>query len=123
MIYREAPAVEGSLITKIVSDGPREDIGQGVLSSETLLQFEELAREFQTTASIRITSFELKQNAPKDYWLHASEGFSVIVTREDMPARVAGIVSTVLQSEVKSNRASLEYIDARFGNKVFYKLR
>lgn len=123
IVYREAPLVEGNLITKITSDGPVQEFGSVAIAPEVLTEFETMVKEFREHAALRITAFRLKQNAPKDYWLMTSEGFEVIVTEHDDFENVAEIVGTVLQNEIRSDRRRLEYIDARFGNKVFYKYR
>ena len=51
------------------------------------------------------------------------EGWSVIVTRAKEPELWLPVLRTLLTEEIKGRRNQLEYLDLRFGNKVFYKFR
>ncbi|MBI3627869.1 MAG: FtsQ-type POTRA domain-containing protein [Candidatus Sungbacteria bacterium] len=120
--FSHAPSVLGSLIVRIDSDAPVRELGAVVLDVGAIDAFGSYQKNFSTIADIEVIEFRLNQNAPKDVWLRASDGFDVIVTKDDDAARVAGVVKTVINQKIKGDRKNLLYIDARFGNKVFYKL-
>lgn len=123
ILFRKAPVVEGNLILTISSDQPSQDLGDIALDAATIAEFEAIAKALKDRAGLRVSGFELKQNAPKDYWVRVDEGFRVIATRGVSYQTMAEVVRTVLEQEIQGDRKKLDYIDARFGNKVFYKFR
>ena len=123
VIFRESPNIEGTLILKFTLEGPTPRLGNIVFSSAEINKFESWVNEFKERMNLGIVRFQFKQNAPKDIWLRTDGGFDVIVAKDSEPGSTASVVKTVLAEKVKEDRNRLEYIDARFGNKVFYKLR
>lgn len=51
------------------------------------------------------------------------EGWDVILDDSSDPAQSLANLHTSLTQEIKDKRLELEYVDVRFGNKVFYKFR
>ncbi|MBI2054886.1 MAG: FtsQ-type POTRA domain-containing protein [Candidatus Sungbacteria bacterium] len=123
VLFRQSPNIQGTLILKFASDAASPSLGASIFTPEEIVKFESWLEEFKNKVGLRVSSFQFKQNSPKDIWLGTDGGFYVIVTKDSEPSKTAEIVKTVLDNEVKNNRAKLEYIDARFGNKVFYKLK
>lgn len=120
--FREAPVVEGSLILTFQSDREPPRLGATVIRREEAATFERFLGAFNE-AGIASAGFSLNANAPKDAWLKAKEGFYVIVAKNSDPTSTASVVKTVLEKEVREKRSALEYLDARFGTKVFVKYR
>jgi len=124
IIFGEAPETEGTLIRKITSDGGfGERLGFQQFSADEIADFIKLESVFKERAGLAISGIELRKNAPKDLWLVANEGFSVIITRSAAFEATADIVKAVLDNKVGGERAKLDYLDARFGSKVFVKYR
>lgn len=123
VLFRPSPNIQGTLILKFASDTASPSLGAAIFTPGEIAKFEAWLGELKNRAGFRISSFQFKQNSPKDIWLGTDGGFYVIVTKDSEPQKTAEIVKTVLDNEVKANRAKLDYIDARFGNKVFYKLK
>ena len=124
IIFGEAPETEGTLIRKITSDGGLDKrLGFQQFSADEITDFIKLEYVFKERAGLAISGIELRKNAPKDLWLAANEGFSIIITRSATFESTADIVKAVLENKVGGERATLDYIDARFGNKVFVKYR
>lgn len=122
-VFREAPKIEGNLILTFKSDYIDPVLGEKIFSQELLGKLETTIQIFKEKTGLVISNVELKENAPKDMWAKTNEGFVLILQRDDDPHRSAEIVKMVLDNEIKDKRTQLEYIDARFGNKVFYKYR
>lgn len=122
VIFRAAPMVQGSLILTIHSENPLPPLGTIVFSPEEISLLQQFQSSFENVG-VPVTGFQLKQNSPKDFWIKTKEGFFVVVIKEAHPEETANIVKTVLEKEVGGRRGSLEYLDARFGNKVFVKYR
>lgn len=121
VIFRKAPLVEGSLILTLQTDRGAPPLGASVLRPEEAAFFESAAKAFEDYAALPISGFELRANAPKDFWVKTKEGFQVIAAKDADPAATASVLKAVLEKEVKEKRGTLEYIDARFGNKAFVK--
>lgn len=123
VLFRQSPNIQGALILKFTSDTASPSLGAAIFTPEEISRFDLWRGEFKNRAGLGVLSFQFKQNSPKDIWLGTDGGFYVIVTKDSEPQKTAEIVRTVLENEIKASRAKLEYIDARFGNKVFYKVR
>ena len=124
VIFREAPRVVGTLILTFVSDGMSDvELGQQVLEPDVLSGFQQLAEAFAKIAGIAVNGFRLRKNAPDDAWVETGGGYSIIVRRDADSQKVAEIIKAVLENEIRDRASNLEYIDARFGNKVFVKYR
>ena len=68
-------------------------------------------------------SYELISDFPKEIRVVGPEGYRVYFDRESDLQNAFRVLKTVLAEEIKDRRARLDYIDLRFGNKVFYKLQ
>ena len=123
-LFREAPEVEGSLILTFAADDPAP-IGMGSrrLTPEEILRFESLSKILREQAGIAVSGFEFRENSPDDVWVITSAGYAIIVTKSDDFEKVAEVIKAVLDNEIRDRILRLDYIDARFGNKVFVKYR
>ncbi len=115
---------QGSLLTIFFesrSDDPK--LGERVLSDADILFFNSARDEYKKTIDAEIVSFEKNDGLPDDYILFMQEGWYVLVPRSaDISLSVKNI-KILLDSVIKGDRGRLAYIDTRFGNKMFYKLR
>ncbi len=124
IIFGEAPEIEGTLIRKITRDDRfNERLGSRIFADEEIEDFIRIEAVFAERARLGISGYELRKNAPEDLWLVSNEGFTVIITRSVAFEATADIVKAVLENKVGGERSELDYIDARFGNKVFVKYR
>ena len=57
------------------------------------------------------------------YEIYLKEGWYVILNNENEPESSFNNLELVLGETVKEKRSKLEYVDLRFGNKVFFKLK
>ncbi len=115
---------QGSLLTIFFerrSENPK--LGERVLSDADILFFRSSREEYKKNIGAEIVSFEKTDALLDDYILFTQEGWYVLVPRSaDISLSVKGI-KTLLDAVIKGDRGRLAYIDARFGNKMFYKLR
>ena len=121
--YEEAPNSIGSLIIKITSDA--EDLKIPVQAVNNLL-FERMklvSEGLKDKFDFDTIGYQLFSKIPREIRIATSYGFQIYVNRDDDFGGVFKVLKTVLDEEIKEKRAQLEYIDARFGNKVFYKMK
>lgn len=124
VVYERAPESKGQLIVVIRSDTedtaiiPRQAVDPGAMA-----HIRALAEKLPTETGITVASFDLRSRVPSEIRATAGEGFTLIFKREDDIRAMAHVLKRVLNEEIKDKRSRLDYIDLRFGNKVFYKLR
>lgn len=121
--YETAPSSSGLLIRKMVIDVPEITKGMRIVSSEIAQNLRRFTDEVSHTNGSWITEYELVRRLPREVRAHTSDGYYIIFEADDNLDNVLRVVKTVLNEEIKGRRSQLEYIDARFGNKVFYKFK
>ena len=73
--------------------------------------------------NLNVIGYQLFSKIPGEIRVTVSDGFKIYFNRDDDLENAFVVIKTVLEEEIKEKRSRLDYIDARFGNKVFYKLR
>ena len=122
-VYEDAPDASGSLIIKIRSDLPAVKVGMQAIDAQTVKQMTLFGEGIKRIAGLRLLSYDLSSQAPDELRLHVADGFTLIVKKADNPETVLQILHTVLTQEIKDRASQLDYLDLRFGNKVFYKFK
>lgn len=121
--FDTAPKSSGSLIIRIRSDfetilPPTQGIARN--SMNVLLS---LTREIPHIIQERAIGFELLSRVPLEIRVLTSGGYALWMSRDqDIPATLSAL-NTLLKEEIKERKNDLEYVDLRFGNKVFYKFK
>ncbi len=121
--YDYAPISSGFLFIKIKSDAAEARIGSTVLEPDLMNEIVFLSSEVGKISGIRAVGYELFSKISSEIKMETSEGFKILFKRGDNFANAFRVLKTVLEQEIKDKRAQLEYIDLRFGNKVFYRFR
>ncbi len=121
--YESAPGSMGSLILKIKSDYLGVEIGASPLSTASVEYLERIRRGFLETLGLEIVGFELLAKIPSEIRARTQDGFEVYLSRDDDLEKTLRILKPVLGEEIGKRRKDLEYIDARFGSKVFFRLK
>lgn len=121
--YGTAPDSRGSLIVKIKSDGTPPGIGSQIISEDAAEKMRHFSRELKTRLDIETVGFELLAKLPAEFRAVTADGFRIYVNRDDDFENSFRVLSALFQGELKNKKENLAYIDARFGNKVFYKLK
>lgn len=119
--YDSAPQTSGTLILRVVSDAEELEIPSQMFEPELADKIEYLVRELPKLAGERVTHFELLSRTPREFRVKTASGFLIFLNRADNMEKALKVVKTVLEQEVGGRRGGLEYVDARFGNKVFFK--
>lgn len=94
-----------------------------VVVPESAVAFYEEARAALAGLGEQLLVLARASSTPEDARLGLAGGWTVVVSAERPVAEWSNVLSTVLAEEVKERRALLEYVDARFGRKVFYKFK
>lgn len=119
----EAPDTVGSLILKIKTDFKEILPGSQILDPELAQKMMLLEEQTQKSARAGAIGFSYAENNPKEVVLETDEIFRLIFLLEGDLNNTFEVLKRVLEEEIKEKRSRLDYIDLRFGNKVFYKFR
>lgn len=71
----------------------------------------------------QLLSLTLSTSTPEDVRLSLAEGWYLVVSADQPVDEWRGVLDTLLAKDVGARRRELEYVDLRFGKKVFYKYR
>lgn len=121
--YDSAPSSSGSLLVKIKSDAARAQVGSTVVDSTLMNDFLLLFAGVGKASGVKAIAYEFSVKIPSEIKVETSERFKLIFKRGGDFEKAFRALKTVLEQEVKDKRSQLEYIDLRFGNKVFYRFR
>jgi hypothetical protein len=121
--YEEAPDASGPLILKIKSDEEKLSLEETVVDAERISRITALADTLDKILGIKVIGYEIFSKIPREIRVVTADGFKIWLNLEDDFKNTAKMIQVLLNKEVGDKRLNLEYIDARFGNKIFYKLR
>ena len=121
--YAAAPATEGSLILKIETDAPDIPLGAVALDQNTIQQIIYLADHLRPATGLAPSEFIISTAVTSEIHIRVGDGFLLLLKKNDDLAAVLKVVRRVLDGKIGAARRSLDYIDARFNNKVFYKMK
>ncbi|MBI4137715.1 MAG: FtsQ-type POTRA domain-containing protein [Candidatus Sungbacteria bacterium] len=120
--YEEAPRTFGALVRTLVADAPPA-VGGFVVDASTMGFLKAVSEGSEKLLGSPIVEYQILSRTPGDVRLKTREGFSLIVTQEASIPDSLRVLERVLAEEIKEKRGRLDYIDLRFGNKVFYKIK
>lgn len=121
--YDYAPGSSGSLLIKIKSDAAEARIGSTVLDAGLISEFLLISSGVSKVSGAKVIVYEFSFKVPSEIKVETSEGFKIVFKRGGDFESSFRILQTVLQQEIKEKRPRLDYLDLRFGNKVFYKFK
>lgn len=119
--YEELSQFEGWLLPVIYGGLPTAAGAQPV-PQPTLHYFEE-ARDALVPLKGVLLSAAISSSTPSDVRLGLAEGWTLLVSTARPVPEWLQALETILEQEVGARRPELEYVDLRFGNKVFYKFK
>ena len=119
--YEELAYFEGWLLP-VIYGAAAPEIGAAAVSRATI-EFFEQARQALADVGAYPLGLVLSTSTPTDGALRLAEGWQLLVVMDRPIPSWFDALETLLAAEIGARRQELEYIDLRFGNKVFYKYR
>lgn len=120
-IFQPAPSFSGGIFLKFFDEREKtSDIGEEMISAsefQKLLSF----KEFLNQNNMDVSQIVLKDNG--EYEVNLKEGWHILLNSKNEPNLSFNNLKLILDSNIKEKRPRLEYVDLRFGNKVFFKLK
>jgi hypothetical protein len=121
--FDQAPDSTGSLVIKIKTNFPKLSLGEPILDTALAEYLQNFGKKIESGIGSKVIVYELSSVLAGEFRMTLNDGFALIVTKGADAENVLKILKTVLEEEVKEKRMSLEYVDLRFGNKVFYRFK
>lgn len=122
-IFQKAPFFSGSTIVKFRderSGSVRPSLGDMLLDSD---QFKNLIKFKDLLKSEKIEAEEIILKDENIYDIIISDNWKIVIDKENKIEDTFISLKTVIDSKIKDKIKNLEYIDLRFGNRVFYKFK
>ena len=121
--YERSPASYGSLIIRVRNDLEHEAVPGQLLEPSFVTDAIAMRTAVERTIGARIVTYEFSSKLPREITLETAEGFKIIFPRGVDIDATATVLKRVFEQEIKNKRSRLDYVDVRFGNKVFFKLK
>jgi len=113
--------LQGNLILKVLDEREREiSLGEFIMESDEFEKLKKFKEDVEDYIDSRIIKIVLKNN--ESYELHFNSWYIIIDKENDIQLASSNLM-LALYSEIKDNYENLEYVDLRFGNKVFYRFK
>lgn len=124
VILEEAPQVEGSLIFLIKTQGISAIPAPGAkVVEEDLLDFMlKIKEDLFSKINIGVKEFSVKFGS-FDAEALTTEGFKIFFDGKKNPDKQIANLKIMLEEKIGTERANLEYIDLREGNRIYYKFK
>lgn len=121
--YESAPRPQGNLILTVKTDRALLAAGEQQIEPLLMERLQTLRDGVSAATGQEVSNFELRMSTPGDIRLKTADGFMIFFRRDDDFTNAFRVLKKVLDAEIRDRRAALDYIDVRFENKVFYKMR
>jgi hypothetical protein len=119
--FQEFSNVEGWLLPIIIGSATPV-LGKEIVSEGMLGYFRE-TKDVLGSVSVELLSLRESTTTPEDVSLATAEGWEIRIQKSHPVSEWFPILKTLLDKEIGTKRPQLEYVDLRFGQKVFYKLK
>ncbi|MFC1732907.1 cell division protein FtsQ/DivIB [candidate division KSB1 bacterium] len=124
LVYSYAPNFTGNVFFRFYGDLDDGDpIGKYYLKVNN--GFNKTSLLIDSMTDLDIVPIELHPLGDDDMELYIDDGSKILFTREQPSSEVLDNLKVVLKSETfkDENKGDVEYVDLRFGNKVFLKVK
>ncbi|OGZ95136.1 MAG: hypothetical protein A2847_00600 [Candidatus Sungbacteria bacterium RIFCSPHIGHO2_01_FULL_50_25] len=122
-VYESAPQSSGSLILSVRKDTGSVGIPSQAIEPALAEQFADAVRVLKEEIGEDGESFFIFSELRDEFRIKVRSGYTLYIKRDDEFKNTIAILKTFLEKEAGENRKDLDYIDLRFGNKIFYKLK
>ena len=128
--FEEAPYFSGAVFLKLIDqresdNGEKEEviekkIGSILIAESEFYKILEFAKLIEKTGGGVLEVVLKKENI---YEFYTKEGWKIILNNKNEPKDTHLNLTATLESNIKDRQIKLEYIDLRFGNKIYFKYK
>ena len=115
------PASQAANLPVIIdrSDSAAE-VGTQILNKDYISFILNIDQKIKDEADFKVKEFQIKDPASSDLFVLTNQGWEVRLNMSDSYLSQSRLLFLILNDKVK-DRSNLEYIDLRFGDKVYYQ--
>lgn len=122
IVFQKAPLFFGDLILKIFDEREMTvKIGEPFLETRHVINLQNFTRRLNDTYKTR--TVEIRTTVDLAFWLTTTAGWRIVLDSETDIDRALENLDIFLTSAIKDQVENLDYLDLRFKDKGFYKLR
>lgn len=126
-VFEKTPYVSGGIIIKFYDQrGSEEGESPESATGKSMLlpaQFKKIMDFVGLVAKSGGEATEIFLKKEDIYEVMTKEGWRILINAKNEPDKAFANMMTAIESEIKEKRKKLDYIDLRFGNKVYYKFK
>lgn len=119
--FEEVSSFEGGVFP-VLYKGEEGTLGSFPVSAIEIESFEKINQALVSSVNLSLLSIEFLEESG-DVRLVIKNGLALLVPFNKNPSEWVSVLRTLLLGEIKERKNELDYVDLRFGNKVFYKYR
>ena len=121
--YQKAPETQGFLIIKISIESSEIPLGGQAVDITTMRRMIELNEKLPPIVGSSIISYQIPHTISHELRAVTMQGFSLLMKQDSDMDTLLYVLKRIFEKEIRSKRINLDYIDLRFGNKVFFKFK
>lgn len=121
--YEESFINSGNLIRFIREDNDDVSVGKYAIQNGVINILSNIENKIDVLGLGPVTEYNLSSKLTEELKIKTGEGFYLIFNMNENWDKIFTILKTVLNEEIKEKSKNLDYIDLRFGNRVFYKFK
>jgi len=120
----EQTQLEPSLVLIENENIPNALVGDQIVEERVINFIAELIGEWHTNnVGIMISKIIINNDDLPTLYIVTSEGWQILITIQAPAKEQISNLKTLLVARIKDDQSKLDYVDVRFGNKLFYKLK
>lgn len=121
VVFKKAPYFSGSLFLKFFSASTTIDfkIGSRLIEED---QFKKLIEFVNLSSAVGVQISKITIKEEKQYELETASGWRILLGDTGNAKEASQNLEITLNNKIE-NKNELDYIDLRFGNKIFYKFK
>lgn len=126
ILFQEAPSFSGEIFVKFIDERQATSSSENLAIGRETIPEPELRKLLSFEKSLAGQAMAVSKIILKDggeYEVYLKEGWYIKLNNKNEADLSFGNLQLVLEETIKEKRSNLEYIDLRFGNKVFFKFK
>lgn len=123
VLFAEAPDIQGSALMRIYAFSTETPtVGMRVLNTQVQKTTQAFIESLESTLSIQVQEILLGNPYNESITLRTAGGWGIFLEKETDTETALQNLALILEKKV-ADQSRLEYVDLRFANKVFYKVK
>lgn len=122
MIFEPSPVFSGRVFAKFLDErGQKAGLGQEMISPNEFRKLLAFKNFLEDEFGFKTDKMILKDFGEYEFFI--SGGWRILMNETSSQSELFDNFRIAFENELKEKISSLDYLDLRFGNKIFYKLR